>query len=486
MTSVGIIGSGFGALAVAIELKRAGHTDLRLWERSHDLGGVWRDNTYPGAGCDVPSPLYSFSYEPNPGWSRRYALQEEIHAYIRSVADKHGITPLVRFDTEVVAARWSDNSSTWTVTCRDPSTDSGTREETVDILVSAVGQLSRPTLPRIEGIDSFAGTSFHSAQWDHSFDPTGKTIAVVGSGASAVQFIPHLARDARKLVVFQRSPNYLLPKPDKPYKAFHTKLFEVAPISLRIERGGVWALTEQFSRGLDDESRVGRINKAIAIWHLRKQVKDPELRAKLTPDYPIGCKRILFSNEFYPALAQDNVDVVTHAITSVTPKGVVDADGTEHEVDAIIYATGFDTQDFLQSIDITGTRGQKLATQWADGAHAYLGMYVPNFPNLFVTYGPNTNLGGGSIIFMLEAQARHMRQTMDRLKAGDYTTVEVTEEAELAYDRELTEKLEHSAWAHCDNWYRHRSGRITSNWPGSTAPFAKATKVLEPTAFRWA
>lgn len=480
MTSVGIIGSGFGALAVAIELKHAGHTDLRLWERSNDLGGVWRDNTYPGAGCDVPSPLYSFSYEPNPRWSRRYALQAEIHAYIRSVADKHGITPLVGFDTEVVAARWNDRSATWTVTFADE------RTETVDILVSAVGQLSRPTLPRIDGVDSFTGTSFHSAQWDHSFDPAGKTIAVVGAGASAVQLIPHLAREARKLVVFQRTPNYLMPKPDKPYKPFHKALFRIAPVSLRLERGGVWAVTEQFARGLDDESRVGRINKSIAMWHLRKQVKDPELRAKLTPDYPIGCKRILFSNDFYPALARDNVDVVTHAITKVTPKGVVDTDGVEHEVDAIVYATGFDTQDFLQSIDITGTGGQKLATQWADGAHAYLGMYVPHFPNLFVAYGPNTNLGGGSIIFMLEAQARHMRQTLDRLVAGDYTTVEVTEEAEMAYDRDLSEKLEHSAWAHCDNWYRHRSGRITSNWPGSTLPFAKATKVLEPTAFRWA
>ena len=483
MTSIGIIGSGFGALAVAIELKRAGHTDIRLWERSHDLGGVWRDNTYPGAGCDVPSPLYSFSFEPNPHWSRRYALQEEIHAYIRSVADTYGITPLVRFGSEIVAARWNEESATWTVSV---ASGEDTTEESVDILVSAVGQLSRPVVPRIEGVGSFEGTSFHSAEWDHSFDATGKSIAVVGAGASAVQLILHLARDARTLVVFQRSPNYLMPKPDKPYKAFHKKLFQIAPISQRLERGGVWAVTEQFARGLDDESRVGRINKAIAMWHLRKQVKDPELRAKLTPDYPIGCKRILFSNDFYPALAQDNVDVVTHAITRVTPKGVVDTEGVEHEVDAIIYATGFDTQDFLQSIDITGTHGQKLATQWADGAHAYLGMYVPHFPNLFVTYGPNTNLGGGSIIFMLEAQARHMRQTLDRMVAGDYRTVEVTEEAELAYDRDLAEKLEHSPWAHCDNWYRHRSGRITSNWPGSTRPFAQATRNLDPTAFRWA
>ncbi|MEV7396604.1 NAD(P)/FAD-dependent oxidoreductase [Aeromicrobium sp. NPDC092404] len=485
MTSVGIIGSGFGALAVAIELRRAGYTDLRLWERSEDLGGVWRDNTYPGAGCDVPSPLYSFSYEPNPGWTHRYSLQGEIHAYMRSVADKYGITPLVKFGHEVVAARWDEESSTWTVAFEGPSTGTGTSEDTVDILVSAVGQLSRPTLPGIAGVESFVGTSFHSAEWDHSFDATGKTIAVVGSGASAVQFIPHLARDAARVVVFQRSANYVLPKPDTTYKAFHKRVFEAVPFTQRIERSGVWAFTEQFSRGLDDGSRVARINKAIARWHLHRQVKDPDLRAKLTPDYPIGCKRILFSNNFYPALARDNVEVVTHAVTRVTPTGVVDTEGTQHDVDAIVYATGFDTQDFLQSIDITGVRGQKLATQWADGAHAYLGMYVPNFPNLFVTYGPNTNLGGGSIIFMLEAQARHMRQALDRLTAGDYASVEVTEEAEEAYDRDLMEKLEHSAWAHCDNWYRHRSGRITSNWPGATWPFAKATKVLEPTAFRW-
>ncbi len=228
MTSVGIIGSGFGALAVAIELKRAGHTDLRLWERSDDLGGVWRDNTYPGAGCDVPSPLYSFSFEPNPRWTRRYALQEEIHTYIRSVADKHGITPLVRFGSEVVAATWDEQSSTWTVSLADPSTGSGRGMRPSTSWSAPSGSSRVRRLPAIEGVDSFTGTSFHSAEWDHSFDPAGKTIAVVGSGASAVQFIPHLARDAAKVIVFQRSPNYLMPKPDKPYKAFHKSLFRIA------------------------------------------------------------------------------------------------------------------------------------------------------------------------------------------------------------------------------------------------------------------
>ncbi len=293
--------------------------------------------------------------------------------------------------------------------------------ETVDILVSAVGQLSRPKLPPIPGIETFEGTSFHSAEWDHDFDPAGKRIAVVGAGASAVQFIPRLAGEAARLTVFQRSPNYLMPKPDKPYTAVHKTLFRLAPVTQTVERGGIWTIMEQFAKGLKDDSTVGKVNKRIALRHLDKQVAEPTLKAKLTPDYPIGCKRILFSNEFYPALAQANVDVVTSAVTAVTTDGVIDADGTEHKVDAIIYATGFDAQNFLESIDITGVGGQKLAAQWADGAHAYLGMYVPNFPNMFVTYGPNTNLGGGSIIYMLEAQARHMRQALDRLEAGNFS-----------------------------------------------------------------
>ncbi|MGA8850192.1 MAG: NAD(P)/FAD-dependent oxidoreductase [Aeromicrobium sp.] len=478
--SIGIIGSGFGALAVAIEMQRAGHTTIRLWERSGDLGGVWRDNTYPGAGCDVPSPLYSFSFEPNPDWSRRYALQEEIHAYLHHVADKHAISPLVQYGREVTAATWDDQGSTWTVTFADGE------QQTVDILITAVGQLSRPTLPAIDGIETFTGTSFHSATWDHDFDATGLRVAVVGSGASAVQFIPHLAKKARELLVFQRSANYLMPKPDKPYTAFHRKMFQLAPPTLAAERGGIWAVMEQFARGLDDASKVGKINKAIAMRHLKSQVKDAGLRAKLTPDYPIGCKRILFSNEFYPALAQRHVDVITTGVQRVTPTGVIDDQGVEHEVDAIVYGTGFDAQDFLESIDVTGTDGAKLADQWVDGARAYLGMYVPNFPNLFVTYGPNTNLGGGSIIYMLEAQAKHMRQAVDRMTAGGYATIEVTHEAEQAYDDELTEKLDHSVWSHCDNWYRHKSGRITSNWPGATKPFAQRTKMLEPEAFSWA
>src|SRR5687767_9202154 len=480
MTSIGIIGSGFGGVAVAVEMLRGGHDDVRLWERSDDLGGVWRDNTYPGAGCDVPSPLYSFSYEPNPNWTRRYALQREIHDYLRGVADRYGVSPRIAYGREVTAATWDADTSEWTVTFADGSTES------VDVLVSAVGQLSEPTLPDIPGIESFEGPSFHSARWDHTADIHGRTVAVVGSGASAVQLVPHLVRDGERVVVFQRSPNYLLPKPDMPYQRWHSALFHRVPMTQQAERGGIWTFMEQFARGMDAASPVGKINRAVALRHLHSQVKDPELRAKLTPDYPIGCKRILFSNEFYPALAEPTVEVVTEAVTEVRPHAVVDATGREHPVDVVVYATGFDSQDFLDSIDVTGADGEKLATRWADGAHAYLGIYVPVFPNLFVTYGPNTNLGGGSIIYMLEAQARHMRQVVDRLEAGSYDSVQVTAATEQAYDQELTEKLERSVWASCENWYRHPSGRITSNWPGATLPFARRTRTLEPTEFAWA
>lgn len=479
MTSIGIIGSGFGALSVAIELSRAGHTDVRLWERSADLGGVWRDNVYPGAGCDVPSPLYSFSFEPNPLWSRRYALQKEIHGYIKTVAGKYAITSRVQFNHEVVAATYDERASAWTV--RFASGE----EQTVDLLVSAVGQLSRPRVPSIAGIESFVGPSFHSAEWDHSVDVADTRVAVIGAGASAIQFVPHVAATAAELTVFARSANYIMPKPDRPYRAAHRWLYRRLPFTQRIERGGIWAILEQFARGLDDTSRVGRVNRAIAMRHLRKQVSDPGLRAKLTPDYPIGCKRILFSNEYYPALARSNVDLVTTGIEAITPTGVRTVDGVDHRADVIVYGTGFASQDFLASIDITGARGVKLAEQWSQGAHAYLGIYVPNFPNFFVSYGPNTNLGGGSIIYMLEAQARHMRQVVDHMVAVGCRSAEVTPAAERADDEDVQRKLDHSPWAQCDNWYRHPSGRITSNWPGATLPFAKRTRTLDLEAFEW-
>lgn len=473
MTSIGIIGSGFGAIGTAVELLEHGHTDVRLWERSDELGGVWRDNTYPGAGCDVPSPLYSFSFEVNRSWSRRYALQPEIHAYLKRVARDRGVAPLIRHGREVVSAHWDEQSRAWEVGFGDGTT------EVVDVLVSAVGQLSRPRLPRIEGLDSFEGDAFHSAEWDHDVALGGRRVAAVGIGASAIQYVPHLADEAAELTLFQRSANYILPKPDGPLPRWYQRGIEV-------ERALWWVFGEQFSRGLDDGSVVGRINAKVADWHLRRQVRDEGLRETLTPDYPVGCKRILFSNDFYPAVSRDHVEVVGSAITRVTPTGIETADGVHHEVDVIVYGTGFDSQDFLGSIDVTGVGGEKLAERWIDGAHAHLGIYVPGFPNLFVSYGPNTNLGGGSIIYMLEAQARHMRQVLDRMEAGRYERVDVRPEVEEAFDEQVQTRLEDSVWGHCDSWYRHPSGRITSNWPGSTGPFARRVRSLDPEDFAWA
>jgi cation diffusion facilitator CzcD-associated flavoprotein CzcO len=279
---------------------------------------------------------------------------------------------------------------------------------------------------------------------------------------------------------------YILPKPDQKYGRIWGTGLKRLPGMLKGERATFWGLGEQFSRGLDEGTTAGRAIKAAALKHLELRIKDPELRAKLTPDYPVGCKRILFANTYYPAIAQPHVDVVTDAISQITPTGVLTADGTAYDVDVIIYATGFDAQEFLESIDITGVGGQKLATQWVDGARAYLGIYVPNFPNLFISYGPNTNLGGSSIIFMLEAQARHIRQTMDNMRSGRFNSVEVTAAAADDFDRQTQERLTRSVWSQCDNWYRHSSGRITSNWPGSTLPYAKRTKNLDPEAFTWA
>ena len=473
MTSIGIIGSGFGAIAVAHELLEAGHTDVRLWERADSLGGVWRDNTYPGAGCDVPSPLYSFSWAVNTRWSRRYALQDEILAYLNRVAEAEGIAQRVEYGREVVSATWDEVTNRWDVGFADGSTQS------VDVLVSAVGQLSRPQLPPVPGIEDFGGPWFHSAQWDHAVDLTGKRVAAVGVGASAIQYVPQIAEPAAHVTLFQRSANYILPKPDGPLPRWYRP-------AIRAERPFFWFMGERFSLGLEDGTRTAALEKSIALRHLRQKVSDPALREQLTPDYPIGCKRILFSNNFYPTLTRDDVSLVSERIERVTPTGIVTSDGAEHEVDVVIYGTGFEAQDFLSSIDISGRGGQKLATQWTDGAHAYLGVHAPGFPNLFVSYGPNTNLGGGSIIYMLEAQARHMRQVLDRMTSGGFATVEVTEEAEAAFDAQVQEELAASAWAHCDSWYRHPSGRITSNWPGATKPYERRTRRLEPEAFTWA
>ncbi len=473
MPRIGIIGSGFGAIAVATEFLRHGYRDVRLWERGDAIGGVWRDNRYPGAACDVPSPFYSFSWAPWGGWSRRYAEQPDILRYLRAVAEREGVAARTQLGCGVAAAEWT--GSVWRVTLDDGRTDE------VDLLVSAVGQLSNPVVPVLAGADTFGGPAFHTARWPDDLDLTGQRVAVIGAAATAVQAVPALARVAGSVILFQRTPSYIWPKPDAAYPHWYRR------IAARIERPFFHGLGELFSKQLDPGSPAARIGAAVTRAHLRLRVADPTLRRALTPDYPLGCRRILFSNDFYPALCRDNVEVVTGSIDRIEPGAIITADGARHPADVLVYATGFDTQSFLRGIRITGRDGADLHEQWAEGARAHLGIYVPGFPNLMLSYGPNTNLGGSSIIEMLEAEARHMRLAVDHMVSSGARTLEAIPDAEQGWDDEIQGQLATSAWTSCDSWYRHpETGRITSNWPGGTNSYVARVRDLTADEFDFA
>ncbi|MEU6191211.1 NAD(P)/FAD-dependent oxidoreductase [Nocardia sp. NPDC047038] len=473
--SIIIIGAGFGGLGIALELRRAGLDNFTILERATDLGGVWRENTYPGAACDVPSPLYSWSYEPKSDWPRRFSEQRDIHEYMQGVADRHGLRRFIRFGTEVTDAEFDERTGQWTVRTADGA------QLTADILVPAVGQLSRPALPNIPGIETFTGPAFHSAEWDHDVDLTGKRIACIGTGASAIQYIPRIQPTAGHLTLFQRSAAWVLPKADVEYSALHHALFKYFPPSRLAERFAIWSFFEALALGLTDIPAIKTPVIALADRHREKQVPDAELRAKLTPDYAAGCKRGLFSNEYFPALAQPNVTVETTAIESITPTGIRTADGVEHDVDVIIFGTGFKGTEFLAPMNIYGLGGRKLADVWGDeGARAYLGLSVPQFPNLFMMYGPNTNVGSGSIIYMLESQARYIRQVVRYLtdRPGRYLAARPA--AEQRWDDWLQKRLKDTPWNFCSSWYRNASGRITNNWPGATLLYRWKTKTFDP------
>lgn len=456
---IGVIGSGFGGLAAVIELKRRGFEDIVVFEKAHDVGGVWRENTYPGAACDVPSPFYSFSFEPNPRWPHRFSRQPAILDYIRDVADKYDVRRHVRFGAEVVGARFDEAHGTWTVELGngDPVT--------VDVLVSAVGQLSRPSYPSIPGRERFTGEEFHSATWDHSVDLAGKRVAVIGTGASAIQFVPEIQPEVRHMTVFQRSSPYIIPRPDREFSSVHHRVFEALPVTELAERATWYGLVETLSVAWVYAKPLAAAIRAVSWLHMRRQTKvRPGLFEKVWPDYPVGCKRILFSNSYLPALAAPNVDLETQPIREITAGGVLTADGTEHEADVIIWGTGFKVQEFLAPMTITGPGGRDLHQVWQDGPHAYYGMTVPEFPNLFLMYGPNTNTGGGSIIYFLEAQAKYLGDYVAHL-ASTGRPLTVRPEIEQAYDARIQAHLAGSVWSRCTSWYRQADGRITTNWP---------------------
>lgn len=456
-----VIGAGFGGLAAVMDLKRRGFDDIVVLEKGDAVGGVWRDNTYPGAACDVPTPYYSFSFEPNPRWPRRYAAQPDILAYLEHVTDKYDVRRHVRLGVEVAGAEFDDASRVWRVYL------AGGETLEADVLIPAVGQLSRPSLPTIDGLDSFAGTAFHSARWDHSVDLTGKRVGVIGTGASAVQFVPEIQPLVKSMTVFQRTPPYLVPRMDTEFTTVHHSLFARLPWTQKAERGSWFGISEALGVALLYSPRLAKAVLALSRWHMRKGAPDRELFDRVWPSYPIGCKRILFANDYLPALSAPNVDLVTTGIDQITPTGVRTVDGADHDLDVLIYGTGFTATDFLAPLEICGRAGRSLREQWAAGARAYLGISVPHFPNLFVMYGPNTNLGSGSIIYMLESQARYIGQAVSALAAAAMPTraLVVRPEVEAEYDDAIQARLVDGVWAQCSSWYRNADGRVTTNWP---------------------
>jgi cation diffusion facilitator CzcD-associated flavoprotein CzcO len=472
--SVVIIGAGFGGLGMAIRLKAQGQDDIVIIEKGSDVGGCWRDNTYPGAACDVPSHLYSYSFERHYPWSRRFAPQNEIFAYQQHCARKYDVYRHIRFNTEVEKASFDEAQGVWVITL--------TNDETIfaRVLITATGQLNQPAYPKMPGIDAFKGAHFHSARWDHSVDLKGKTVAVIGTGASAIQFVPEVAQVAGKVMLFQRSAAHVLAKPDRAYTEREHRMLKRFPITQTLDRLKIYIANEARVLGFTS------LQKAMALFEwqfkqqLKKFIKDPELREKLTPDYPIGCKRILMSNDYYPALAQDHVEVINQGISEVTATGVVDSEGQHHDVDVIIYGTGFQATDFLTPMTIIGRDGIALNDAWKDGAEAYLGISVNGFPNLFMLYGPNTNLGHNSIIYMLESQIHYVQQCIAAIDSQKLRSLEVRSLVQTNFNDRVQSKISDTVWNKgCHSWYKTESGKNTNNWPGFTFNYRRQTDKLD-------
>ncbi|MBK7580866.1 MAG: NAD(P)/FAD-dependent oxidoreductase [Myxococcales bacterium] len=461
---------------MAISLARAGIRDFVVLEKAQTLGGTWRDNLYPGCACDVPSHVYSFSFAPNPDWTETYATQAEIRRYMERCADQFAVRRHLRFGQEAVSATFDAESGRWTVT-----TASG---ETLRarIVVSGLGPLSRFSLPKLPGLERFRGHKFHSAAWDTSFDPRGKCIASIGTGASAIQFVPELAKTARRLHVFQRTPAWILPRRERRYRGLERWAFARVPGARLLHRQAIFWSHEVRGFAFVNEPRVLRLIERLALRHLRQSISDPELREKLTPQYRMGCKRILMSNTFYPALAQPNVELSTAGIRELTEHSVVGNDGVEREVDAVVFGTGFDVHDYLGSLRVTGDRGQELGALWAEhGAEAHLGTTVAGFPNLFMLVGPNTGLGHNSIIFMIESQLALVMRCVQLLRRKPDTYLAVRREAQDRFNERLQERLQTTVWhTGCRSWYLNESGKNTTIWPGMCAEFRLATARFEP------
>jgi cation diffusion facilitator CzcD-associated flavoprotein CzcO len=460
-----IVGAGFAGIGMGIRLKQSGIEDFTILERATQVGGTWRDNTYPGITCDIPSALYSYSFEPNPNWSRFFAPQDDILKYLEHCVEKYDLRRHIRFSTEVAGASFDDHTGLWSVRTGDGAT------LTARVVISGSGHaLSKPVLPDIPGRDRFRGKTMHSARWDHGYSLKGKSVAVVGTGASAIQIVPSIAGDVGRMHVFQRTASWVQPKPDREISALEKSLMQKRPGIQRFVRRAIYWMLEGMAVGYVVEPRVNRIRELRSLAYLKKSVRDPELRKKLTPSFRLGCKRILLSNDYYRVLQQDNVELVTDPIAEVRERSVVTRDGKERPVDAIIYATGFETSEAKPPFPIEGRGGVQLKDVWREGISAYAGTTISGFPNAFLLIGPNTGLGHSSMIFMMESQFAYVLDAVKTIRARRLKYVDVRSDVERAFNDRLQKRLARTVWnsGGCSSWYLTHSGRNTITWPGFT------------------
>jgi cation diffusion facilitator CzcD-associated flavoprotein CzcO len=476
--SAAVVGAGFGGIGAAAMLRRAGYDDVTVFERGDRVGGVWRENTYPGAACDIPSHLYEFSFDPNPRWSRRFAPQAEIRTYLEGVARRHGVLDRIHLGTEVESARWDEERGVWSL-----ETGGGTHE--ADVLIAACGQLSTPKVPPMPGLDSFAGPAFHTAEWRHDVELAGRRVAVVGTGCSAIQVVPAIQPVVERVDVYQRSPGWTMPRMDHAYSERAKRLFERFPALQRLDRRAIFAFQELGAAAMTKRRRgLLRAFRAIARRQITKAIADPDLRRKVTPTDELGCKRVMLTDDWYPTLAQPNVDLVTDPIAEVTPGGIRTGDGTHRPADVLVLATGFDAHRFVAPMEVVGAGGRTLADEWAEVPRAYLGLTVPRFPNMFLLYGPNTNGGTGSVIYTIEAGMGHVIAALDRLERSRARRIELRPEAAVAFDRELRAALAGSVWhTGCTSWYLDENGNDPNQWPWRWTVYRRRTARIDPAIY---
>lgn len=478
---IAIVGSGFSGLGMAIRLKRAGIHSFFILERAGEIGGTWRDNSYPGCACDIPAHLYSFSFEQNANWSRLYSPWHEIQAYLERCTDKYQLRSHIKFNSDVREARFDGSSGKWTILCSSGQT------YRANILISATGPLNKPVIPDIRGLGSFAGEWFHSSTWNHDYDLTDKNVAVIGTGASAIQIIPGIVDRVKKLYVYQRTPPWVVPRWDRPFGRVARAVFRQVPPLRWIYRALLYWYQEQLAFAFVTNLGTHKLLEKIAAGHMKRVIKNPAMREKLTPSYRIGCKRILVADDYYPAIARDHVELVTEPIKAFTMHGILTEDGMERAVDAIVLATGFAATEFVAPMKIYGKQGTELGALWRRDVESYLGITVSGFPNFFMLIGPNTGLGHNSVVFMLEAQVHYVLKCIEAMRRKDAASIELRDEVQRAFSKRLQERMQRTTWVSgCRSWYLREDGKNFTLWPGFTVDYWLRTRRFREAHYEWA